>query len=53
MWSKVCLSGVSSGANRKSLLNCIRAGEKTYKIKGYQYIIDDVKKRVVFEKISE
>lgn len=39
--------------NRKeSLLNRIREVEKIYKIKAYQYIIDDVKRTVVFEKIK-
>lgn len=40
--------------NRKeSLLNRIKEVEKIYKTKAYQYIVDSVKKTVVFEKISE
>lgn len=37
----------------ESLLNRIKEVKKPYKIKAYQYIIDDVKKTIIFEKIGE
>lgn len=38
---------------KKDLLNRIKEVEKTYRMRAYEYIIDGVEKRVVFEKIAD
>jgi hypothetical protein len=48
-----CKFGRNDGKRKEDLLNRIREMEKKYKIKAYQYSIDEQKKEVVFEKISQ
>lgn len=47
-----CKFGNRQENRKESLINRIKEVEKMYKVKAYQYIIDDVKKTVTFEKIS-
>lgn len=47
-----CKFGSRQEDRKKDLLNHIEKVRTIYKIKAYQYIIDDVKKTVVFERIS-
>ena len=48
-----CEFGNKDEDRKGDLLNRIREAGKTYRIKAYQYIVDSVKKTVVFEKVSE
>jgi len=48
-----CEFGGRDKNRKEDLLNRIKEVGKTYRIKAYQYIIDDVKKTVVFEKVNE
>ena len=48
-----CEFGNKDEDRKGDLLNRIREVGKTYRIQAYQYIVDSVKKTVVFEKVNE
>ncbi len=45
--------GVKDEKKKEDLLNRIKEAGQEYRIKAFQYIIDDKKKDVLFEKVSE